>query len=221
MAAMAATIFSGCDLGTYGKRYSDRIGGMAVMANSNKDLADEMINVAGIAKIRVPKVCYNADSAKFGKSDDFLKARLPGIEIDGFVSSYMGDKESSDGKWYPFQVYFFYVPNTNVEEVKKNIKAAVGSVLTQTKMSWDSLKVMSYDGKEFVWHSSTVGAGQPFLVFENNSEKQVSLNGRLDFYVTGKEQGVLAVAFRAPSSVFADEDRHLIEGTLKSIQGFN
>ena len=214
------TVLSGCDLGTYSKRYNDRVGKMTSMANSNKDLADQLIDIAGNAKIRVPKVCYNEDSLKFGPQDEFLKARIPGIEIEGFVSSFMGDKEAADGSWYPFQVYFFFMPGKNIEEAKSEVKAVVGSVLTQTRVSWEPKDMESYDGNEYVWNSATVGAGQPFLVYENNSEKQKTINGRLDLYLTDNDKGVLAVAFRAPASVFGYDDEHLVEGTLKSIQGF-
>lgn len=217
--ALLLILLAGCDLGTYSSRYNERVGKMTTMANTNKDLADELIDVGGIAKIRIPRVCYNKDSAKYGPGDDSFKARIPGIEIDGFVSSFVGDKESG-GKWFPFQVYFFVKKNGNVEEVKDQIKSAIRSVLKQTSVTWENEKIESYDGKTYVWHSTTIGSTQPFNVFENGAEKQVNLNGRLDLYVTESEKGILTIAFRAPTAVFGHDDKHLIDGTLRSIQGF-
>ena len=81
---------AGCDLGTYSSRYNDRVGKMTSMANTNKDMASEQNSIKGIAKIRVPKVCNNPDSVSFGENDNFTKARIPGIEIDGFARSFMG-----------------------------------------------------------------------------------------------------------------------------------
>lgn len=217
---LVCAMLSGCDVGTYGKRYNDRIGKMTSMANTNKDLANDLIDIAGVAKIRIPRVCYNEDSVKYGKQDEFLKARIPGIEIEGFVSSFMGDKEGNDGKWYPFQVYFYYIPNKNVEEVKKDVKAAFAEKLSSTTISWDSMNVETYDGNEYAWSATTIGAGQQFLVYENNSEKAVELNGKIEVFATSNDQGVLLVIFRAPTSVFGDGEKSLLDGTLKSIQGF-
>lgn len=218
--AASVWLVAGCDLGTYSSRYNDRVGKMTSMANTNKDLANELIDIKGVAKIRVPTVCNNPNSVRYGERDDFLKARIPGIEIDGFVTSFMGDKLAGDGKWYPFQVYLYYLPGKNVEDTKSEIRSAVNVVLKQTRVTWDSMSVEAYDGTPYSWASTTIGAGQEFLVFENGLENKVELNGRLDFYATSNPEGTLVVAFRAPSSVFADEDRPLIEGTLKSIQGF-
>lgn len=214
-----AILAGGCDLGTYGSRYNDRVGKMTSMANSNKDLADTLIDVAGVAKIRVPKICNDDKSAKFDKSSDFNKARIPGFEIDGFVSSFLGDKEGGD-QWLPFQVYFYYNSQNNIVEVKKNLKQLVKAKLPSESFTWNSRKMEAYDGKEYLWENAKAGGGLPFLIYENNVYKETNLNGVMDFYVTANDNGVLIVVFRAPTSIFGLDEQPLVEGTLKSIQGF-
>lgn len=210
----------GCDLGTYSKRYNDRVGRMSAMANTNKDLSDQLVDVGGGGKLRLPLLCYHKDSMKFDTKSDFTKARLPGIEIPGFRSSYMGDIVRDD-RYLPFQAYIHYVQGGSVNELKEEITQSIQKVLTSTSVEWTSERIEAYSGTEHVWHKAKVTAGLPFLVFQNDAEKSEQLSGRMDFYLTASDAGVLIVIFRAPSEVFGYDEETILQGTLMSIQGFN
>ena len=211
-------VSAGCDLGTYSKRYNERVGQMQEMANTNKDLADVWIDVGGGGKIRVPKLCYFDQSFKYGKEDLHSKARLPGIEIAGFQKSFMGDVENGD-QLLPFQVYVFFMPSKKPLEAKDEIKVEMRKKFKDA--GWETRKVDSYEGKECVWEQMTIaGSSQPFDVYQNNSEKNINLPGRLDLLLTSNDQGTLVIGFRAPADIFGLEQEGLLTGTMRSLTGF-
>jgi hypothetical protein len=219
---LSFVIVSGCDLGTYSKRYSERIGTMTSMANSNKNLADTQISVGGGAKFRIPKICYYEGSGEYTSGSDDNLARIPGIDLKGFTASYLGDVEY-ESKFLPFQIYFYFVGKDvypGAQEAQTEIKKEIRTVLKNTEISWSNQTIVAYDGTEHAWATATVTAGLPFSVFQDGSPKPTNLPGRMDLCLTTNNRGTLIVVFRAPADIFGHDQEPLVEGTLKSIQGF-
>lgn len=212
---VALLLFVGCDLGTYSKRYDERMDKSSSIRNTNKDLSQKIYKIGNAGSIRLPKIFTLESSEEYGPEDDFKLARVNGMDFPGFVKSYIGDKKSGEN-WLPVQGYFFVIAGG--DKSSTDIQGEISEIIKQRvaeRAAWENTPILGNDGETRAWSKMTVTGTQPFFVFEpgSDNQKEKNLTGRMDLYLRSSDQSHFLVVMRSPAEVFDDA---MVLGMVKS-----
>ena len=205
--AILATIIlnSGCDDGTYNKRFNERlteatrVSNMTTQLGISKNATDPTGATAG--QLRFPKI-FDQYKTEYNAQSNPDLAQLPGISIPGFSYSFERLAESGHGDFWGFNAYVHVVPVG--EESDDDFRSSIGDKLKtkiNSDMGWRSHNITDLEGKPASWQKLQILAGLPFQTQVADEKALKTLEGRMELYHINTGKFHVVLIYRCPSEL--------------------
>lgn len=215
--AVATTL--GCDLGTYSRRYTERLPQLTRRAELGRDLHNSYLSLqisavnsalpavpgGGSAstgvKVRLPKI-FDAESRLLSASDPADISGPPGmaLPIGLAYERYITNAESDR---LPIYFYLVAIPKAEIEmsKVEELITGALPAEIDPVP-SWQSQVIETLDDGTLDFRALKISQAQPFQVqLVDNAPEPQTLEGQLQFYARTEGDYHLVFIFRYPSQL--------------------
>jgi len=202
-------LMSGCDLGTYGGRYGERLGELQERSTRAAHLHASYQRLDGPggeslgAQIRMPKL-FDGQSSRLRPSDAATKpdqAGPPGMPIP---LAYTFERYiEADGEKLPIYCYVGAIPvaESDGAALEAKIDELIARVISDGP-KWADVSYPALEGEPVVFRSLKVSAAQPFVVVDPQGVGgSRSLEGQLFFHLKTVGANHVLIGFRYPSQL--------------------
>lgn len=205
--ATTALFLAGCDLGTYGKRYTERLPELVRRGEQKANLGTSIVPLRPSAGtdtglvLTLPKAFDGAPEIgpEFG-ADRVNPPRLP---LPGRIKTYEKYVQAPSGNRLPSYCYVCVIPagEKDYDTVQKELLTKVTEIIDRTA-TWEAKEFVSLTGQPVKWHAMRALAAQPFFQLDAaNKGANQSLDGQIAMYTYQAEGNTVLIAFRFPNEV--------------------